>query len=54
MAFDSIPFTHFMMATRGHKTGKNDDGYGNGIGRRQTDIYQLINSEYFSVSLASL
>lgn len=52
MAFDSIPFTHFMMATRGHKTGKNDDGYGNWIGRRQTDIYQLINSEYFSVSLA--
>lgn len=31
MAFDSIAYTHFMMATRGHKTGKKDDGCGNGI-----------------------
>lgn len=29
MAFDSILFTHFMTATRGHKTGKKDDGCGN-------------------------
>ena len=35
MAFDNILYTHFMMATRGHKTGKRDDGGGNGIGKNE-------------------
>lgn len=39
MAFDSILYTHFMMATRGHQTGKKDDGYGNGSCKQQMDIY---------------
>lgn len=36
MVFDIIPLTHFMAATRGHKTGKEDDGCGNRLGELHT------------------
>lgn len=47
MAFDSIQFTHFMTATRGHKTGKEDDGCGNWVGKRECDFYEQIHSRFF-------
>lgn len=36
MVFDIIPLTHFMAATRGRKTGKEDDGCGNRLGELHT------------------
>lgn len=36
-----------MMATRGHKTGKKDDGSGNQRRRLQDDLYEQMNVEYF-------
>lgn len=53
MAFDSILFTHFMTATRGHKTGKKDDGCGNWVSNPVGDFYKQLCYHFFPLSEAA-
>lgn len=50
MVFDVIPLTHFMVETRGLKTGKKDDGCGNQVGEllNDTSIFRNVNESVFN------